>query len=95
MRVYGSNRFKRLAVLAALAVILGQFSLTFHDVVAEHDIDAACETCVGADRLSAGGIAFVALIAFWLFTLYSIKPVFAVFVERPDQAARPRGPPTI
>ncbi len=95
MRFFKTMRIKKLAAVAALAVLLGQFALVLHDAVAQHDLHAACEVCIVKDKLADSVVSFIASPVFFativLVCGFALQPLLA----RPVQAARPRGPPVL
>jgi len=95
MRFFKVMRIRKLAAVAALAVLLGQFALILHDAVAQHDVNAACEICIVKDKLADSVVSFFASPVFFATIVLVGGLAFQPLLARRVQAARPRGPPVL
>jgi len=95
MRFFGSTLGKKVAVILAAAVLLGQFALVLHDVVAQHELDTACEICVVKDRHTDFISAEIEVPVFLSITVAICIFSMAVPVFCRIQTARPGGPPIL
>lgn len=90
-----TSRVRRLALIALLALALGQGGLLLHDVTGEHSIDDACEICAGLDRPTARSI----VPSFAVFQPVAALPIFDSIAGLSRSEAidrqRSRGPPSL
>ncbi len=93
MRFFGATLSKKLAMILALALLLGQFALILHDAVAQHEPEAACEICVVKDRLTDVISADIAVPVFLSITVAICLVSLPTPAFRRIRTACPRGPP--
>jgi len=102
-----AKTYKKLAALAAVAVLLGQLALVLHEIIAHSDYyhahesehgheqeqEISCEICVVLDRVSYFAASFGPVSAFlWLSFLLCLPTMQFAPIQR-HQTAQPRAPP--
>ncbi|MBT8443332.1 MAG: hypothetical protein KJO13_01215 [Gammaproteobacteria bacterium] len=95
MRYDKTSRVTRLALIALLALTLGQGALLLHDVTVEHSTDDVCEICAGLDRPAAKSFVTSITVFQPVAAVLTFGSIVGLGASEAIRTQRSRGPPSL
>jgi hypothetical protein len=88
-------RVRRLALIALLALTLGQGGLLLHDVTVEHSADDVCQICAGLDRPAARSVVTSIVVFQPVAAVLTFGSIIGLGASEAIRTQRSRGPPSL